>query len=397
MRLDSNQQAFFALFRAGLWGKEVQLVPFGQIDFAKVLSLAQEQSVVGLIAAGLHHVPDTKVAKTDVLQFIGQSLQLEQQNTAMNYFIGVIVDKIREAGIYTLLVKGQGIAQCYDKPLWRSCGDVDSFLDAENYKKALDFLSSMAQSIDEENPANLHLGMTIDPWVVELHGTLRSGIGKRIDRELDAIQEATFKERRVRVWKNGDTDVLLPAADDDVIFVFSHILQHFFKGGIVLRQVCDWCRLLWNFRSEIDPWLLYDRLREMGILTEWETFAALAFDWLGMPKEAMPLYLAKKKWSKKAERVLSFILETGNFGHNRDRSYYEKYPVVVYKAISLWNNTRDSLRHLFIFLKDAFRVWVLRLREGVAQVVEKGREGVCCGCWIDAGDYYGKSRPTIFL
>lgn len=145
------------------------------------------------------------------------------------------------------------------------------------------------------------------------------------------------------------------------------------RGGIGLRQICDLCRLLWTFRSEIDRWLLYDRVRDMGILSEWETFAALAVDWLGMPKEAMPLYSAKKKWSQKAERVLSFILETGSFGHNRDKSYYEKYPVVVYKAISLWNNTRDSFRHLMIFPKDAFRVWVLRLREGVVQVVRKGR------------------------
>ena len=32
------------------------------------------------------------------------------------------------------------------------------------------------------------------------------------------------------------------------------------------------------------------------------------------------------------------------------------------------NNTRDSLRHLFIFPKDAFRVWVLRLREGIKAI-----------------------------
>ncbi len=373
MRLDNNQQAFFALLRAGLWGKEVQLVPFGQIDFAKVLSLAQEQSVVGLIAAGLDHVSDTKVAKTDVLQFIGQSLQLEQQTTAMNYFIGVIVDKMREAGIYTLLVKGQGIAQCYEKPLWRSCGDVDLFLDAENYKKAIDFLSPMAKYIDEEDHTNLHLGMTFNPWLVELHGTLRSGIGKRIDSVLDAIQEATFIERQVRVWKNEDIDVFLPAADNDVIFVFSHILQHFFRGGIGLRQICDLCRLLWTYRSEIDVKLLENRLTQMGLMSEWKAFAALSVDYLGMPVEALPLYASGKKWSRKASQILSFVLETGNFGHNRDKSYYKKYPVVIYKAISLCNNTRDSMRHFAIFPKDAARVWFLRLREGVMQVVEKGR------------------------
>lgn len=373
MRISNNHQAFFALLRAGLWSKEIRLLPFGMVDFTRLLDIAQEQSVVGLIAAGIEQVSDTKVAKKDVLQFVGQSLQLEKKNIAMNSFIESLVDKLRNAGVYMLLVKGQGIAQTYEKPLWRSCGDIDLFLDRENYKKALDVLSPMALSIDEENPVSLHIGMTIEPWVVELHGTLRSGIGKRIDREIDAIQEATFMEGRVRVWKNGETDVYLPSPDNDVIFVFTHILQHFFKGGIGLRQVCDWCRLLWTYRSEIDRWLLYDRIRKMGILTEWESFAALAVDRLGMPGEAMPLYSSKRKWSRKAERVLSFMMETGNFGHNRNRSYYEKYPVFVYKAISLWRNTSDSLRHFMIFPKDAARVWFIRLKEGVVQVVKKGR------------------------
>lgn len=367
------EDAFFALLRAGLWENEVRLAPFGKIDFMKVLSLAQEQSVVGLVAAGLDLVSDTKVAKTDVLQFIGQSLQLEQQNAAMNTFIEELVERMRSAGIYTLLVKGQGIAQCYEKPFWRSCGDVDLFLDSENYKKAVVFLSPLAKSIDEENPTNMHLGMTIDPWVVELHGTLRSGLGRRIDDGIDALQDVVFKEGQVRIWRNGGTDIYLPAAEVDVIFVFTHILQHFFKGGIGLRQVCDWCRLLWTYRDEIDRWLLLDRVREMGLLTEWETFAALAVDFLGMPRGAMPLYSRKKRWARKAERVLAFIMETGNFGHNRDKSYYEKYPVIVYKAISLWRNTSDSLRHFLIFPKDAARVWFIRLKDGVLQVVRRGR------------------------
>ena len=47
------EQAFFALLRAGLWEQEVQLQPYGEVDFAEVLELAEEQSVVGLVAAGI--------------------------------------------------------------------------------------------------------------------------------------------------------------------------------------------------------------------------------------------------------------------------------------------------------------------------------------------------------
>ncbi len=69
---------------------------------------------------------------------------------------------------------------------------------------------------------------------------------------LDEIQQDTFEKDETRIWKDGETDVLLPHADNDVIFVFTHILQHFFKGGIGVRQICDWCRLLWTYRNEID-------------------------------------------------------------------------------------------------------------------------------------------------
>lgn len=75
---------------------------------------------------------DVKVPKEILLQFIGQSLQLEQRNQAMNIFIAEIVDKMRIEGIYTLLVKGQGIAQCYERPLWRASGDVDLLLSQDN-------------------------------------------------------------------------------------------------------------------------------------------------------------------------------------------------------------------------------------------------------------------------
>jgi len=71
----------------------------------------------------------------------------------MNRFIGMSVEKMHEAGIFMVLVKGQGVAQCYERPLWRACGDVDFFLDAENYRRAKDFLTPMAEHVGEEGTA----------------------------------------------------------------------------------------------------------------------------------------------------------------------------------------------------------------------------------------------------
>ena len=146
-----------------------------------------------LIASSIEKVTDVKPAKKAVLQLIGQTLQLEKRNKAMNYFIGILVDKMRDAGIYTLLVKGQGIAQCYEKPLWRSCGDVDFLLSSDNFDKAYSFLTPLAQHVDREESYSRHIGMTIDPWVVEHHGSLRCGLSPKMDKAIDELQADCFE------------------------------------------------------------------------------------------------------------------------------------------------------------------------------------------------------------
>lgn len=360
---------FLALLRAGLWEKEIQLAPYGEIDFKTILGLADEQSVVGLVAAGIEHVVDGKPQKKDVLQFIGRTVLLEQRNQAMNYFIGGLVEKMREAGIYTVLIKGQGVAQCYERPLRRSCGDVDFFLDDENYEQAKGFLKPLAASVEEEYVREKHQGMTIDSWVVELHGRLYSGLSGRIERELDEVQRETFEDGKVRIWKDGETEVPLLAVENDVFYVFTHILQHFYKGGIGLRQICDWCRLLWMYRSEIDVEKLEGRLRRAGLMSEWKAFAALAVNDLGMPPEAMPMYDDAAKWSRKAELVKTFVMSIGNFGHNRDHSYFEKYPYVIRKCVSFGRRVGDLVRHAQIFPIGSLRFFPSMLVNGVRSVV----------------------------
>ena len=370
MRLNINQKIFFALLRAGLWEEDVRLLPFREVDYLEVMRLAEKQSVVGVVAAGLEHVVDVKVPKVDFLTFVGLAYRLEQQNIAMNDFISELIDKMRSADIYTLLVKGQGVAQCYERPLWRVSGDVDLFLDEENYEKAKTFLKPLATSVDEEDIVAKHLGMTIDSWIVELHGTLRGGVSKRQNTMIDNIQENTFQHGKVRVWNNNGTDVFLPAPDNDVILIFNHFVDHFYRGGLGVRQVCDWCRLLWTYRDSIDRELLEERLHKMGFLSEWKAFAALAVDYLGMPVEAMPLYEGSRRWSHKARRMVSFILDVGNFGHNRDNSFYEKYPYVIFKLISLWRHVGDFFCYLFIFPKNSINMFYRTIIYGFRAILK---------------------------
>ena len=353
--LTNNTKTFFALLRAGLWEAEVRILQFGKVDFAEIYRLAKEQSVVGLVAAGLDHVVDTKIPKKDLLQFIGATLQMEERNKAMNYFIGVIVDKMRKEGIYTLLVKGQGVALCYERPLWRSSGDVDFYLSDKAFQKAKSFFRPLVQSIDPDNNHAEHINMQYDPWVVEIHANQYCGLSYRIDKVLSQIHHDIFYGGNVRSCELGGTQVFLPSANNDLLIVFTHFLKHFYKGGLGLRQICDWCRLLWTYRKVIDNKLLHSRIRKMGLMSEWKAFSAYAVLYLGMPKDAMPMYDDSQCWERKAKRIQAFIMAVGNFGHNRDSSFYGKYPYLIRKACSLWRKIGDIAYHIRIFPFDSIR------------------------------------------
>lgn len=356
--LDNNTQAFFALLQAGLWGGgNPDMRIDGTTDWEEVYRLATEQSVLGLILAGLEH-SDVKPPQMLLLQWIGEVQIIEQRNKEMNGFIAELIEKLRKDDIYALLVKGQGVAQCYERPLWRACGDVDLLLSNDNYQKAKAFLSEIADHVDEEDKEILHLGMTIDQWTVELHGSMRTQISSRMNRGVDDVQHDLFYGGNVRSWMNNGAQVFLPGPNNDAILIFTHYLQHFFIGGVGLRQICDWCRLLWKYRSELDLRLLESRIKEMGLMSEWKAFGAFAVEYLGLPVDAMPLYDSSKKWKRKAVRIQSFILTVGNMGHNHDYSYRQKCSGLLSFMITLRIRFVDSVNRFFIFPVDAPKFFV---------------------------------------
>lgn len=380
MKLDNNKQAFFELVKAGLWvdaeSANIRNQGFTEpIDWGKVYQLSEEQSVQGLVLQGIEWYKGHKakcvlsLSQDLLLQWIGEVQMMEQQNLAMNEFVAKLIEKLREKDIYALLIKGQGIAQCYERPFWRSSGDVDLLLSDDNYNKAIVSLSPLASNIEKEYLYNKHQAFTIDSWVVELHGSLRGGLSSRIDKVLDEILGNVFYGGNVRSWTNGRTQVFLPGVDSDIVYVFFHILTHFYKEGLGLRQLCDWCRLLWRYRSELDLRLLESRIRRMGLVSEWRAFGAFAVDYLGMSSEAMPFYSADVKWKRKADKICMFILEVGNMGHNRDISYFEKYPYLIRKVCSMGRRCGDMIRHARIFPMDSLKFFPRIMYNGLRSAV----------------------------
>ena len=375
--MERTEDTFFALLRAGLWADTDANINFNvlceqsdygranlndKVDWDKVYQLAEEQSVAGLVLVGIDwfKVHDSRftIPQEVLLQWIGEVQIIEQQNKAMNDFVAKLIEKLRKEDVYAILVKGQGIAQCYERPLWRSSGDVDLLLSANNYEKAKTLLIPLSEEVQSEDIRKKHQAIIIKGFDVELHGKMSFGLSRKADKVIDAVIEDSLKHGGARVWTHDNSDIYLPNADNDVILVFTHFLRHFFIEGVGLRQICDWCRLLYTYRDSLNYGLLEKRIRKMGLMTEWQVFGKLAVEFLGMPEETMPFYKDSQGMKIKAKRVLSRVMNSGNFGHNNDLSYRSKYTGVRYKMVALWRRLNDFINLTLVFPLDAPRFFV---------------------------------------
>lgn len=369
MKSDIIPPAFFPLLQAGLWEKDISLLPFGDVDFRAIYHLANQQTVVGLLAAGLDHVADIRLPDDTIVPFAGDAIDSERRNQAMNRFLRQLFTVFRNNGVHAILLRGQGVAQCYERPLWRGIGDIDLLLGPDDYRRAAKNLATRASSVSGEDHGRLHIALTFNPWVVELHGTLSLPLFPRVNKALRHIQDDLLRKDHVRLWDNDGVPIPLPAPDDDILVVFSHILGHFFNEGVGLRQVCDWCRLLYTHRDTLDRSLLRRRLTSMRLMSEWKTFSAFAVGSLAMPPDAMPFYSPDRKWERKASRLRSLILMYGNFGHNRDMGYMATAPFLKKKAISLHWMTLTSLRQLAIFPLDSLLAWFSKMAAAIVKAL----------------------------
>lgn len=364
--MDNSKRAFFELIKAGLFpvhgeGGMVHDSLFKDVDWEKVYQLAQEQSVQGLLLQGIEEQKakgiDLSVPKVLLLQWIGEVQAIEQKNRAMNAFINQLIGDLRKVNIYTLIVKGQGVAQCYERPLWRSSGDIDFYMNEDDFQKAKIFFRPLVDKFDPDNDYTRHINMHYGKWVVEIHANQNCSLSPRINRVMNEVHNDLFYRGNVRSWDNNGMQIFLPSADNDALIIFTHFFNHFYRGGVGLRQICDWCRLMWTYKDSLNYGLLEQRIKRVGLLDEWRAFGAFAVKYLGMPIEAMPFLDDdfNANLNRKADRICEFILEVGNFGHNRDISYYGKYPFIIRKAISFWVRVKDVIRHARIFPMDSIR------------------------------------------
>ena len=348
---------FFALLRSGLWNEVPERAPFaGGTDWETLYRLSREQTVVPLVTDGINRLPrELLPAEPERMDpFLGDMMSTAKRNRVLDAFIPKVFRALE--GIPVVLVKGQALAQDYPDPERRQPGDIDLLLLPESYEAAKAILLPKATTVQEEGKEIWHQGMHFRSVEVEIHGSISTLMSRKLDRQLAALLEEQFDGRTFPTVSIDGADIPVPEVDFNAIYVFVHFLQHYWSGGIGLRQLADWMTFVSVHKRDIHPVVLEKRLEALGLLNIWKVFTGFAQEYLGCPAEKLPL--AAMPDTKKNARIWKYIRRCGNFGRNVVRTRKEE-PYLVRKVHSFWRLVvADRLRHFAVFPMESVRFFL---------------------------------------
>ena len=360
---------FFALLRSGLWNEVPERAPFvGGTDWEALHYLASRQTVTPLVTDGINRLPKELLpAEPERLDpFLGDLMATANRNRVLDAFIPKLFDALE--GIPVVLVKGQALAQDYPDPERRQPGDIDLLLLPSSYETAKDILLPKATTVLDEEKEIWHQGMRFRSVEVEIHGSISTLMSRKLDRKLAALLEEQFDGRPFPVVSIGGAEIPVPDADFNAVYIFVHFLQHYWSGGVGLRQLVDWMTFVTVHKRDIHPVVLEVRLKDLGLLRLWKVFTGFAQEYLGCPVEKLPLAAAPDPG--KNARIWRYIRRCGNFGKNVDRSRGEE-SYLVRKVHSLWRLVvADRLRHFRVFPQESVRFFLGAFGDGLQRLAK---------------------------
>lgn len=316
MNHSNTIEQFFALIRSGLWGGKAASSPFdGGADWEALLRLASMQSLTGIFADGAGTLPRELMPPAETARRLFVTVEsIRRANRRLDAVLAELEAGLRREGIEGILLKGQGVARAYLHPELRMCGDIDLYPGkGDAYLRCCEIVRSLGESEGREDESEKHFHFNRRGCSIEIHSHVMLAadpfVNRRLQRWTDEMLDDPSKLRHVEI--NG-VEVNLPPVDFDAVFILQHIANHLLKGGIGLRQLCDWSRYLHVHAAEIDRARLGNNLRTFRLMNCWQLFGWLAVNRLGLPEAEMPFYSPRHE--KRALRCLRIILRKGNFG-----------------------------------------------------------------------------------
>lgn len=360
-----------SLVKASLWQAPADTAPFTgtSADWDGIGALAMLQTVAPLAVEGAMTLPPhLQPPKEWLLKGFALVERNKRTHRLLDSCVAEPFTRLAEAGITPVLLKGQAYAQAYPNPILRQCGDIDIYVGEDNYRRAYEASRRYGwESPYKFTPTEKHYACYLRDVKIELHRNAAQLNSQKANRLFNQWSAGQLTAGRQSIIIGGEP-VAVPSPMFDVVFSFAHLFTHFFKGGIGLRQICDWTMLLHTRADSIDRQELERLLKDFRLLRTWRIFTPIAVEHLGLPPDQCPFY--SPKYSRKAEMALSFIMREGNFGQGKHPVMKRPQGYITGKAYSFMVSTSRLYSKLRIDPATIMAFHAGFIRNGIRRVLD---------------------------
>ena len=344
------QNLLFSVLRYALWGKHSD-INVSLDDFSKLMALAKEQTLIGLVFDGFLQLKpeNVEIPRKTLLKWLATTDKIRKRNILINKELASFVARCKENDIDIVVVKGQTVGCYYPQPVLRQSGDID-FLIKDNYDSVKEKIEKMAGVTLPDYMLEKEVDFRYNGIVYELHKILVRFGSSRNQRYWDKLVDESWKDVSSVNIEDVDIPTLPPAIN--VAYIFIHLYIHFIREGVALRQLCDLAIALHAQTDVIDRNKLAEILKKLGLQKAFIAFGAILVDELGLPEGDFPFGIDadSRKWKSK---LLDNIFKSGNFGK------------LNHKARKGW---RFKLETTHFVLRNTFRYYSLAPTETILQI-----------------------------
>lgn len=344
-----EESIFYELLRAALWGTPLQPEKWGHEgwEWKNILKNLEHQTILGLCTDVILRLPAEYLPDAEQQQLVqGRYMNSVKRHFVLNSTLIEVFGYLKQHGIRPILFKGQGLASLYPNPLLRQCGDIDIYIGPENYEKAKQVIEELVQEpaqLEEATESEKHYHIDYHSVTLELHRLAEVIYVPWRNKYYQRLTQHWLEEVEPATVNIQGTEVPVPPTQFNVMYVFYHLWHHFIRGGVGLRQICDWAMLLHRSYGQYDRNELEQDLKKCGLMRAWKTVGCLVVDRLGLPEQEFPFYDAALK--SKAEACHELIQKGGNFGkYSRDWKKRDYLARKIYGLKLLCKQTWERFR-----------------------------------------------------
>ncbi len=306
-------------------------------DYELLHHLAQEHQVSALIFNQIYGFPDLPADQKAA--WTREAVQINAFQTMRSSRFLQLYEKLREAGVNALVVKGLILRNLYPQPDNRPSGDEDLYVPLDEFQQATEILQAsgvvLVHEAKEENIFD-------DPGCglrIELHGVLFNRETKAFG-QYQALFESGFQDPAEHQIQG--VPVLSLSYDLHFLFLITHFTKHFLACGVGIRQILDIVMYAEAYVEQIHWDQVYKTLREQKLLVLTANVMAIGQKYFDMDP-AVPI----PKIKTDCGALLDDILDAGVFGKStRARLHSSAFTLEAAEGRKR-NSGRMLLSHLF--------------------------------------------------